>query len=174
MESSQWKSSKLVTQPRHFPEGDIFSTKIEDVWQSWKLNTVPCCISNVFSLRFNLASHEYLMKWLWNYCCSYLRVPFDNSGTFLQYMNNLNYLSGEAFSSIPQELVPDLQKMLSANEALRPTAMGFTSKCCHCFNVWWDLCIYITTHFLYLSGSFILFLRKKKKEWKRYFWNPTS
>lgn len=75
---------------------------------------------------------------LWNYCCSCLRVSFDNSGpctTFLQYMNNLNYLSSEAFSSIPQELVPDLHNMLSANEALRPTALGFTSKCCHCLNV---------------------------------------
>lgn len=44
----------------------------------------------------------------------------------LQYMNTLTYLSREAFSSIPPELVPDLQRMLSANEAFRPTALDFT------------------------------------------------
>lgn len=44
----------------------------------------------------------------------------------LQYMNTLTYLSREAFSSIPPELVPDLQRMLSTNEAFRPTAIDFT------------------------------------------------
>lgn len=43
-------------------------------------------------------------------------------------MNTLSYLSSEAFSSIPPELVPDLQRMLSTNEAFRPTAMDFTGK----------------------------------------------
>ncbi|KAJ4981415.1 hypothetical protein NE237_032252 [Protea cynaroides] len=44
------------------------------------------------------------------------------------YMNTLNYLSNEVFSSIPQELVIDLRKMLSINEASRPTASDFTSS----------------------------------------------
>lgn len=44
----------------------------------------------------------------------------------MQYMNNLTYLSSEAFSSIPHELVTDLKRMLSANEALRPSALDFT------------------------------------------------
>ncbi|KAF2290588.1 hypothetical protein GH714_014553 [Hevea brasiliensis] len=44
------------------------------------------------------------------------------------YMNTLNYLSSEAFSSIPQELVPDLQRMISANESFRPTAIDFTGS----------------------------------------------
>ena len=43
-------------------------------------------------------------------------------------MNTLTYLSSEAFSSIPRDLVSDLQRMLSSNEALRPTAMDFTGK----------------------------------------------
>lgn len=43
-------------------------------------------------------------------------------------MNSLNYLSSEAFSSIPKDLVPDLQRMLSANESTRPTAIDFTGK----------------------------------------------
>lgn len=43
-------------------------------------------------------------------------------------MNTLNYLSNDAFSSIPSELVPDLQRMLSVNESFRPTAMDFTGK----------------------------------------------
>lgn len=43
-------------------------------------------------------------------------------------MNNLTYLTSDSFSSIPHELVPDLQKMLSTNEALRPSALDFTGK----------------------------------------------
>ncbi|PIN22333.1 Protein kinase [Handroanthus impetiginosus] len=44
------------------------------------------------------------------------------------YMNSLNYLTSAAFSTIPRELVPDLQRMLSANEASRPTALDFTGS----------------------------------------------
>lgn len=44
------------------------------------------------------------------------------------YMNTLNYLSRETFSSIPPELVPDLQRMLSMNESSRPTASDFTGS----------------------------------------------
>lgn len=51
---------------------------------------------------------------------------FNSCVPFLQYMNTLTYLSNEAFSSIPPELVPDLQRMLSANESFRSTAMDFT------------------------------------------------
>lgn len=43
-------------------------------------------------------------------------------------MNSLSYLSSEAFSSIPHELVPDLQRMISTNESFRPTAIDFTGK----------------------------------------------
>lgn len=46
----------------------------------------------------------------------------------MQYMNTLTYLSSDTFSSIPSELVPDLQRMLSPNESFRPTAMDFTGK----------------------------------------------
>ncbi|CAH9073024.1 unnamed protein product [Cuscuta epithymum] len=44
------------------------------------------------------------------------------------YMNSLNYLSSEAFSSIPKELVPDLQRMLATDEATRPTSIDFTGS----------------------------------------------
>lgn len=44
------------------------------------------------------------------------------------YMNTLNYLTSETFSSIPSELVPDLQRMLSSNESLRPSALDFTGS----------------------------------------------
>lgn len=44
------------------------------------------------------------------------------------YMNTLNYLSRETFSSIPPELVSDLQGMLSMNESSRPTASDFTGS----------------------------------------------
>jgi len=46
----------------------------------------------------------------------------------MQYMNTLTYLSSDAFSSIPSDLVPDLQRMLSSNESFRPSAMDFTGK----------------------------------------------
>lgn len=74
------------------------------------------CSSDIFSfgcLAYHLIARKPLL---------------DCHNNVKMYMNNLNYLSSEAFSSIPQELVPDLQNMLSANEALRPTAMGFTSS----------------------------------------------
>ncbi|XP_010677079.2 SCY1-like protein 2 A [Beta vulgaris subsp. vulgaris] len=44
------------------------------------------------------------------------------------YMNTMNYLSSETFSSIPPELVPDLQRMLSFNESVRPSALDFTGS----------------------------------------------
>lgn len=53
---------------------------------------------------------------------------FDCQNNVKMYMNTLNYLSSEAFSSIPSELVPDLQRMLSANESFRPSAMDFTGS----------------------------------------------
>lgn len=43
-------------------------------------------------------------------------------------MNSLTYLSTESFASIPPELVPDLQRMLSSNESFRPTALDFTGN----------------------------------------------
>ncbi|KAL4335259.1 hypothetical protein GQ457_07G021980 [Hibiscus cannabinus] len=46
----------------------------------------------------------------------------------LKYMNTLTYLSSEAFSSIPPELIHDLQRMLSSNESTRPSAVDFTGS----------------------------------------------
>jgi SCY1-like protein 2 len=43
-------------------------------------------------------------------------------------MNTLNYITNESFSSIPSELVSDLQRMLSTNESFRPTALDFTGS----------------------------------------------
>lgn len=65
---------------------------------------------------FLLASF-FSYSYLWSYLSD-----------FLQYMNSLTYLSREAFSSIPSDLVPDLQKMLSSNETFRPTASDFTGE----------------------------------------------
>ncbi|CAN1294954.1 SCY1-like protein 2 A [Linum perenne] len=72
--------------------------------------------SDIFSfgcLAYHLVAHKPL---------------FDCHNNVKMYMNTLNYLSNEAFSSIPTELVPDLQRMLSANESLRPTAIDFTGS----------------------------------------------
>ncbi|XP_043700659.1 SCY1-like protein 2 isoform X2 [Telopea speciosissima] len=57
------------------------------------------------------------------------RKPFlDCHNNVKMYMNSLNYLSNEVFSSIPQDLVTDLRNMLSVNEASRPTALDFTGS----------------------------------------------
>ncbi|KAF9670522.1 hypothetical protein SADUNF_Sadunf13G0077800 [Salix dunnii] len=68
-------------------------------------------LSNLFSVLLDL----YLIGSIPDCCFS-----------FLQYMNTLNYLSSASFYLVPLELSPDLQKMLSANESFRPTAMDFT------------------------------------------------
>ncbi|KAL0351252.1 UNVERIFIED_CONTAM: hypothetical protein Scaly_1513900 [Sesamum calycinum] len=72
--------------------------------------------SDVFSLAC-LAYHLIARKPL-----------FDCHNNVKMYMNSLTYLTSEAFSAIPRELIPDLQSMLSANEALRPTAIDFTGS----------------------------------------------
>ncbi|XP_022861514.1 SCY1-like protein 2 isoform X2 [Olea europaea var. sylvestris] len=74
------------------------------------------CSSDIFSfgcLTYHLIAHKPL---------------FDCHNNVKMYMNSLTYLSSEAFSSIPRELLPELQRMLSANEALRPSAMDFTGS----------------------------------------------
>ncbi|PON95167.1 Phosphorylase kinase, gamma catalytic subunit [Trema orientale] len=74
------------------------------------------CSSDIFSfgcLAYHLIAHKSL---------------FDCHNNVKMYTNTLTYLSSEAFSSIPSELVPDLQRMLSANESSRPTAMDFTGS----------------------------------------------
>ncbi|XP_051139622.1 SCY1-like protein 2 A isoform X2 [Andrographis paniculata] len=53
---------------------------------------------------------------------------FDCHNNAKMYMNSLTYLTSGAFSTIPSELVPDLQRMISANEGLRPTAIEFTGS----------------------------------------------
>lgn len=74
------------------------------------------CYSDIFSfacLAYHLVAHKPL---------------FDCHNNVKMYMNSLTYLSREAFSSIPSDLVPDLQKMLSSNETFRPTASDFTGS----------------------------------------------
>ncbi|KAH7519741.1 hypothetical protein FEM48_Zijuj08G0069400 [Ziziphus jujuba var. spinosa] len=74
------------------------------------------CSSDIFSFGC-LAYHLIARKSL-----------FDCHNNVKMYMNTLNYLSSEAFSSIPPELVPDLHRMISTNESFRPTAMDFTGS----------------------------------------------
>lgn len=74
------------------------------------------CCSDIFSfgcLAYHLIARKPLL---------------DCHNNVKMYMNTLHYLSSEAFSSIPPELVSDLQRMLSVNESFRPTAMDFTGS----------------------------------------------
>ncbi|CAH8337394.1 unnamed protein product [Eruca vesicaria subsp. sativa] len=52
----------------------------------------------------------------------------DCNNNVKMYLNTLNYITNESFSSIPSDLVPDLQRMLSMNETCRPTALDFTGS----------------------------------------------
>ncbi|KAE8684410.1 white-brown-complex ABC transporter family [Hibiscus syriacus] len=74
------------------------------------------CSSDIFSFGC-LAYHLMARKPL-----------FDCHNNVKMYMNMLTYLSNEAFSSIPPELIHDLQRMLSANESIRPSALDFTGS----------------------------------------------
>ncbi|XVF29813.1 hypothetical protein REPUB_Repub16aG0003400 [Reevesia pubescens] len=74
------------------------------------------CSSDIFSFGC-LAYHLIARKPL-----------FDCNNNVKMYMNTLTYLSNEAFSSIPPELIHDLQRMLSANESIRPSALDFTGS----------------------------------------------
>ncbi|KAK9205202.1 hypothetical protein WN943_015469 [Citrus x changshan-huyou] len=74
------------------------------------------CSSDIFS--FGCVAYHLIAR----------KPLFDCNNNVKMYMNTLTYLSSDAFSSIPSDLVPDLQKMLSANESFRPTAMDFTGS----------------------------------------------
>ncbi|KAL1101402.1 hypothetical protein V6Z11_D05G295200 [Gossypium hirsutum] len=74
------------------------------------------CSSDIFSFGC-LAYHLIARKPL-----------FDCHNNVKMYMNTLTYLSNEAFSSVPPELIHDLQRMLSANESIRPSALDFTGS----------------------------------------------
>ncbi|ESQ28061.1 hypothetical protein EUTSA_v10018097mg [Eutrema salsugineum] len=52
----------------------------------------------------------------------------DCNNNVKMYLNTLNYITNESFSSIPSDLVSDLQRMLSMNESFRPTALDFTGS----------------------------------------------
>lgn len=74
------------------------------------------CSSDIFS--FGCVAYHLISR----------KPLFDCNNNVKMYMNTLTYLSSDAFSSIPSDLVPDLQRMLSANESFRPTAMDFTGS----------------------------------------------
>ncbi|KAK3161288.1 hypothetical protein QOZ80_1BG0075190 [Eleusine coracana subsp. coracana] len=56
------------------------------------------------------------------------RPLLDCHNNVKMYMNALTYLTSEAFSNIPSDLVVDLQRMLSIDAVSRPSAMAFTGS----------------------------------------------
>uniref|UniRef100_A0ACD5VLK4 Uncharacterized protein n=1 Tax=Avena sativa TaxID=4498 RepID=A0ACD5VLK4_AVESA len=56
------------------------------------------------------------------------RPLLDCHNNVKMYMNSMTYLTSEAFSGIPTDLVADLQRMLSVDAASRPSAMAFTGS----------------------------------------------
>ncbi|KAE8821029.1 SCY1-like protein 2 [Hordeum vulgare] len=72
-----------------------------------------CDIFSFGCLAYHLVAHRPLL---------------DCHNNVKMYMNSLTYLTSEAFSNIPTDLVSDLQKMLSVDAASRPSAMAFTGS----------------------------------------------
>ncbi|XP_071717238.1 SCY1-like protein 2 A [Rutidosis leptorrhynchoides] len=120
------QSSTNSVQPFHYSEYDVEDSMLPlqpslnytaPELVRTKASSSGCgCSSDIFSFAC-LAFHLIAKKPL-----------FDCHNNLKMYMNTLTYLSNEAFSSIPHELVADLKRMLSANEASRPTALDFTGS----------------------------------------------
>lgn len=81
-----------------------------------KASSAAGCSSDIFS--FGCLAYYLIAR----------KPLFDCHNNVKMYMNTLTYLSTESFSSIPPELVSDLQRMLSSNESFRPTALDFTGS----------------------------------------------
>ncbi|XP_038717562.1 SCY1-like protein 2 isoform X1 [Tripterygium wilfordii] len=122
--SADQASRDSSVQPFHYAEYDVEDSALPlqpslnysapELIQS-KTPSVGCS-SDIFSfgcLAYHLITHKPL---------------FDCHNNVKMYMNTLTYISSEAFSSIPPELVPDLQRMLSPKESFRPTAFDFTGS----------------------------------------------
>ncbi|PWZ31605.1 hypothetical protein Zm00014a_039594 [Zea mays] len=56
------------------------------------------------------------------------RPLLDCHNNVKMYMNALTYLTSEAFSNIPSDLVSDLQRMISMDAVSRPSAVAFTGS----------------------------------------------
>nr|GEW32845.1 SCY1-like protein 2 [Tanacetum cinerariifolium] len=118
------QSSTDTVQPFHYSEYDVedsvlpIQPSLNYTAPELVRSKAPSygCSSDIFSFAC-LAFHLIAKKPL-----------FDCHNNVKMYMNKLTYLSNEAFSSIPHELVADLKRMLSANDALRPTALDFTGS----------------------------------------------
>ncbi|XP_027339351.1 SCY1-like protein 2 isoform X2 [Abrus precatorius] len=122
--ATQTSGDSSNLQPFHYAEYDVedsvlpLQPSLNYTAPELVRSTMPSagCSSDIFSFGC-LAYHLIARKPL-----------FDCHNNVKMYMNTLNYLSSDAFSSVPSELVPDLQKMLSTNESFRPTAMDFTGS----------------------------------------------
>ncbi|KAF9609205.1 hypothetical protein IFM89_014046 [Coptis chinensis] len=112
-----------TVQPFHYPEYDedsiLPSQPSLDYSAPELVRSKPStagCASDMFSfgcLAYHLIARKPLL---------------DCHNNVKMYMNTMTYMSHEAFSSIPTDLVPDLQRMLSVNEASRPSALDFTGN----------------------------------------------
>ncbi|XP_057815335.2 SCY1-like protein 2 B isoform X2 [Cryptomeria japonica] len=113
-----------VAQPFHYPEYDVEDVVVPltpslnytapELVRSKMSNA--SCSSDVFSLGC-LAYHLIARRPL-----------LDCNNNARTYASKITYLSHENFSNIPPELLHDLQRMLSADELSRPSALDFTGS----------------------------------------------
>lgn len=120
----QASSGLTSTQAFHYPEYDVEDSILP--LQPSLNYTAPELVrsqSNTVNSSADIFSFACLAYHL------IVRKPLlDCHNNVKMYMNSLSYLSSEAFSLIPQELIVDIQRMLSMKETSRPSAMEFTGS----------------------------------------------
>eukprot|EP00268_Persea_americana_P033188 TRINITY_DN3292_c0_g1_i2.p1 TRINITY_DN3292_c0_g1~~TRINITY_DN3292_c0_g1_i2.p1 ORF type:complete len:942 (+),score=161.02 TRINITY_DN3292_c0_g1_i2:246-3071(+) len=111
-------------QPFHYSEYDVEDSALP--LQPSINYTAPELVRNK-ALKFGCASDIFSFG-----CLAYhlvARKPLlDCHNNVKMYTNTLTYLSNEAFSSIPPDLIMHLQRMLSVDDASRPSALDFTGS----------------------------------------------
>ncbi|XP_068654052.1 SCY1-like protein 2 A [Aristolochia californica] len=122
--TDQASGDSTAMQPFHYPEYDVEETILplqpslnytapELVRAKTVLNRTAADVFSFACLAYHLVSHKPLL---------------DCHNNVKMYMNKLTYLSHEAFSGIPSDLVSDLQRMLSMDESARLSALDFTGS----------------------------------------------
>ncbi|KAG9446597.1 hypothetical protein H6P81_012725 [Aristolochia fimbriata] len=122
--TDQASGDSSAMQHFHYPEYDVEDTILplqpslnytapELVRSKTVLNRTAADVFSFACLIYHLVSRKPLL---------------DCHNNVKMYMNRLTYLSHEAFSGIPPDLISDLQRMLSIDESARPSALDFTGS----------------------------------------------
>ncbi|KAL0919957.1 hypothetical protein M5K25_009049 [Dendrobium thyrsiflorum] len=122
--TDQASSGLTATQTFHYPEYDVEDSILP--LQPSLNYTAPELVRSQSS---TIGSSADIFSFA---CLAYhliaRKLLLDCHNNVKMYMNSLSYLSSESFSSIPPELIVDIQRMLSTNMSSRPSALEFTGS----------------------------------------------